>query len=124
MAHQGNVQLMFVITATPDLVAEGDRIFDHHAVWMKSSHHRQGDKAMLIYDVSKVAELSNPLDSSSEPTGNTHFILAEVYQSEAGIADHFQQAGDGWEEFENFIKWLGACQTTIIPSAPIIHSLW
>ena len=72
----------------------------------------------------KVAELSNPLDPSSEPTGNTHFILAEVYQSEAGIADHFQKAGDGWEEFENFVKWLGACKTTIIPSAPIIHSLW
>lgn len=124
MAHQGNLQLVFVITATPDLVAEGDRIFAHHAQWMASSHHREGDKALFVYDVSKVAELSNPLDPSSEPTGNTHFILAEVYQSEAGIADHFEQASGSWEEFGNFVKWIGACKSTVIPSAPIVHSLW
>ncbi len=124
MAHQGNIQLTFIMIAPPALVAEGDRIFAHHATWMKSTHHREGDKAVLVYDVSKVAELSNPLDPSSAPTGNTCFILAEVYQSEAGIADHFQQAGTSWTEFENFKQWIGGCKSTIIPSAPIVHSLW
>lgn len=124
MAHKGNVQLNFVITASADQVAEGDRIFADHAKWMESTHHREGEKALLIYDVSKADELSNPMDPTSEKTGNVHFILAEVYQSEAGVADHFEQAQANWGEFENFVKWFSACKTTLIPSAKIFNSLW
>lgn len=124
MAHNGNVQLVFVIVAPPELVAEGDRIFENHAAWMERTHHREGDNALLVYDVSKAPELSNPMDPSSEPTGNTCFILAEIYASPAGVEDHFQQAGESWEEFQNFLKWLGDCQVTIIPCAPVVQSLW
>ena len=124
MAHTNKIQLMFVITASPEQVAEGDRIFASHAPWMESTHHRDGDKALLVYDVSKTPELSNPLDPTSEPTGNTHFILAEVYESEAGIADHFEQAQSSWQDFSAFVEWMGQCKTTVIPSAPISHSLW
>ena len=124
MSHKGKVQLTFIIVAPPDQVAEGDRIFEHHAVWIEKTHHREGDKAMLVYNVSKAPELSNPMDSSSDPTGNTCFILMEVYESEAGVADHFQMADESWTEFSNFQNWLGACEVTIVPCAPIIHSLW
>ena len=61
---------------------------------------------------------------SAGTTGNTCFVLAEVYESEAGIADHFEQAGASWAEFEDFKTWMGECQVTIVPSAEIIHSLW
>jgi hypothetical protein len=124
MSRKGNIQLNFVITAGPDQVAEGDRLFADHITWLEKTHHRDGEKALLIYDVSKADELSNPLDPTSEKTGNVHFVLAEVYQSEAGVADHFQQAQEGWSEFPNFVKWIGACKSTIIPSAPIFNSLW
>ena len=124
MARKGNVQLMFVITAGPDKVAEGDRLFADHAIWMEKTHHRDGEKAILIYDVSKADERSNPLDPTSEKTGNVHFILAEVYRSQAGIEDHFKQAQGGWSEFNNFIKWMGECKATMIPSATVFNSLW
>jgi hypothetical protein len=124
MARKGNIQLMFLITAGPDQVAEGDRLFADHAVWMEKTHHQDGDKALLIYDVSKVEELSNPLDPTSEKTGNTHFILAEVYESPAGIEDHFQKAQGNWSEFGDFIKWIGECKSTLVPSAEITYSLW
>lgn len=124
MAHKGKIQLTYVITATPDLVEEGDRIFSSHASWMESSHHRQGDKALLSYDVSKVPELSNPFDASSEPTGNTCFVLSEVYETEAGVTDHFQQAMSGWKQFPDLVKWLEKCKVAGVPAAPIIHSLW
>ena len=58
MSHNGNVQLTFVIVAPPELVAEGERIFENHAVWMEKTHHREGDKALLVYDVSKAPEQS------------------------------------------------------------------
>ena len=35
MSHKGNTQLTVIFTATPDLVEEGDRIFESHAQWME-----------------------------------------------------------------------------------------
>ncbi len=65
MAHKGKIQLTFVIVAPPDLAEEGDRLFRSHAPWMEATHHREGDKALLSYNVSKAPELSNPMDANS-----------------------------------------------------------
>lgn len=124
MANQGRIQLTYVITAPPDQVEEGDRIFESHEPWMKATHHRSGDKALLSYDVSKAPELSNPLDPQSAPTGNTCFILTEVYETEAGVNDHFEQAAGGWKDFPALGKWLENCNIAGVPAAPITHSLW
>ena|SRR5260221_6881923 len=124
MAHKGKFQLTFVITAPPELVAEGDRLFRSHQPWMEATHHRNGEKALLIYNVSKAPELSNPMDSNSAPTGNTNFILMEVYESEAGVADHFQQTMANWKDFPALGKWLEKCKVAGVAGAPIINSLW
>ncbi|CAN5240604.1 hypothetical protein BH23GEM2_BH23GEM2_19150 [soil metagenome] len=124
MAHLGKVQLTFVITAPPAQVAEGDRIFRSHAPWMKSTHHRSGEKTLLSYDVSKAPELSNPMDSKSAPTGNTNFVLTEAYETEAGVVDHFEQAMSSWQDFPALGKWLEKCKVTGVAAAPIINSLW
>ena len=124
MANKGKIQLTIVIVAPPDQVEEGDRIFRSHAPWMESTHHRDGDKALLSYDVSKVAELSNLMDPNSDPTGNTVYILSEVYETEAGVVDHMEQAGASWQDFPAFGKWLENCKVTGVAAAPIINSLW
>jgi hypothetical protein len=71
---------------------------------MEATHHRNGNKALLAYDVSKAAEFSNPLDPNSALTGNTCHILNEIYESEAGVADHFEQAMSSWQDFTAFVK--------------------
>ena len=124
MSHAGKVQLTIILTATPDLVAEGERIFKSHAGWMERTHHREGEKALLSYDLSKGPELSNPLDPSSEPTGNTQFCLSEVYESQAGIGDHWQQAMEGWEDMSAMIAWAQKCNPVTVHAAGILHSLW
>ena len=124
MSHKGKIQLIYVIVAPPDQVEEGDRIFRSHQPWMEATHHRDGEKALLSYNVSKTPELSNPMDPSSAPTGNTCFILSEIYETGAGVADHFQQAEASWQDFPAFIKWLENCTVTGLPAAPIINSLW
>ncbi len=91
MSHKGNVQLLIVITAKPDQVAEGDRIFAEHAKWMPGTHH---------------------------------FILSEVYATEAGVADHLAQSQASFPEFESLVKWVGECNSTVILGAGIINSLW
>ena len=124
MAYDGKTQLTFVIIAPPDQVKEGDRLFASHAPWMKATHHRDGDKALLTYNVSKAPELSNPFDMNSAPTGNTVFVLSEIYQSDAGSADHFAQAASGWPDFQSLVTWLEKCKVTGVPAARIFNSLW
>lgn len=124
MAYQGRTQLTYVIVAPPDQVKEGERIFGSHAPWMKATHHRDGNKALLTYNVSKAPELSNPFDMKSAPTGNTVFVLSEIYETDAGVADHFDQAASGWPDFPGLVKWLEKCKVSGVPAAPIINSLW
>ena len=124
MSQEGNTQLTIIFTATSDLVEEGDRLFGTHAEWMAQSHHKEGDLALLRYNVVKGAELSNPLDPSSAPTGNTSFVLHEVYATPAGLADHWSMAPTGWKEFGAFVEWAGKGKITALHGSPIIHSLW
>jgi hypothetical protein len=124
MAHKGKIQLIYVIIAPPDQAEEGDRLFRSHGPWLEATHHRDGERALLSYNVSKAPELSNPMDPNSAPTGNTCFILNEIYETDAGVADHFQQAESSWQDFPAIVKWMERCKVTGVPAAPIINSLW
>ena len=124
MTYHDKIQLTIIIVAPPDQVAEGDRIFRSHAPWMEATHHRTGAKALLSYNVSKGPELSNPMDLNSAPTGNTYFVLTEIYETEAGVADHFQQTTASWKDFPAIVKWMENCKVTFVSAAPIINSLW
>lgn len=123
MARKNKIQFTMVFTVSADQVAEGDRIFRSHAKWMEKTHHKDGNKALLIYDLSKAPEMENPMDPESDPTGNTHFILNEVYESPAGLQDHWQQA-ESWEDFEALKEWMGKGSFLLVNGAQIVHSLW
>jgi hypothetical protein len=123
MSHKGKTQLTFIFITTPDLVQEGDRLFSSHAEWMEKTHHRDGKLALLLYNVVKGPELSNPLDPSSKPTGNTCFVLSEVYETPDGLADHWKRSGT-WKDFGAFVKWAGSVKVAVLHGSPVIHSLW
>ena len=124
MSQKGKVQLTFVFVVPPDQVEEGDRLFKSHAPWMEATHHRQSAKALVSYNVSKAPELSKPMDPSSAPTGNTCFVLSEVYETQAGVTDHFKQASENWKDFPALGQWPEKCKMTAVPAASIINSLW
>jgi hypothetical protein len=123
VAQHGKIQLTFVIVAPQELAAEGDRLFKSHATWMET-HPRDGDKALLSYSVSKSPQLANPMDPGSAPTGKVVFVLTEVYETEAGVANHFQMADSAWKDFPAVVEWMGKCSVTGTAAAPIINSLW
>lgn len=124
MSHRGKIQLTFIFTARPDQVAEGDRIFASHAKWMAESHYRNGELALLRYNVTRGPEASNPLDPTSARTENTCFVLMEVYESEAGLADHWKQGAETWEHFNDFVRWASSCQVSTLQQGTVVHSLW
>ncbi len=123
MSDKGKTQLTIVFTAPPDLVAEGDRIFESHARWMRAAHSREGEEALLHYNVVKGPELSNPMDPSSKPTGNTSFVLTEVYETPAGVANHWKLTA-AWEDFAAVGAWMSKVKVTTVHGSPVVHSLW
>lgn len=124
MARKGKVLLNYVIMAPEDAAEEGKRIFASHGPWMEATHHREGDKKLISYDVAITPEVENPMDRHSEPTGRTCFVLTEVYETGAGVDDHFAQAQESWEDFPAFIEWLDRCEVSGIAAAPVVNSLW
>ncbi len=124
MAQKGKTQLTIIFTAPPDLVSEGDRVFAAHADWMAKSHHKDGPLALLSYNVVKGPELANPLDPSSSSTGNTSYVLHEVYESQAGLDDHWRMGAQEWSEFGALVAWAGKCKVTALHGSPVIQSLW
>jgi hypothetical protein len=124
MSHKGKIQVILFFVAPPDQVEEGDRIFRSHGPWMEATHHRTGDKALLSYNLSKAPELSNPMDLNSAPTGNTCFILNEIYETQAGVLDHFEMSQASWKDFPAALKWIEKCKLTGLAGAPIVNSLW
>jgi hypothetical protein len=79
---------------------------------MESTHYRDGAKALLSYKVSKAPELSDPMDLNSAPTGNTYFILSEIYESKAGVVDHFEDSPKSGSTAAkalrySYMPWLG-----------------
>jgi hypothetical protein len=105
-------------------VSEGDALFEKHAAWIRRSHYRVGEKALLEYHVSKCAELENPLDPSSARTGNTTFALTEIYAKRAGLDDHWRQAMVLWDDFEEFASFARKCRITTVHGGEIVQHLW
>ena len=116
--------IVMMFTAEPEHTAEGDRIFANHAKWMEKSHHKDGDLALLQYNVAKGPEYNNPLDPSSGLTGNTIYTLYEIYKNPEGLADHWKQGQENWEDFGNMMAWAGKVKPSVMHGVPIVHSLW
>ncbi len=114
--------VMFI--ADTDNKAEGDRLFASHAKWMEKTHHKDGELAMLSYNIAKNEEYTNPMDPTSEPTGNTIFTLNEVYENPAGMADHWKQAEANWDDFGALMAWTDKVKFTLMHGSPIQYSLW
>lgn len=124
MANKGKVQLLITFVATPEKVAEIDRLVTSHGAWMAASHPSEGSKALLSYDFSKGPELANPLDPGSEATGNTRYVLSEIYESPDGIAEHWRKAQASWADFPALVQVVGTCDPQTLHAGPIAASLW
>jgi len=124
MANDGKSQLLITFVASPDKVAEIDRLVASHAEWMAETHHREGSKALLSYNFSKGPELANPLDPGSEATGNTRYVLDEIYESPDGIANHWEQAQGSWGNFGAMVEMIAGCNPQVLHTGEIAASLW
>ena len=124
MSTIGKTQITITFISPPEHVAEGERIFASHAKWMEETHHRTGELAMLRYNIIKGPELENPIDPTSAPTGNTMFVLDEMYENQAGLDDHWKRAPEEWEDIVAFVEWAGNCKVVTAHNVTAIQWLW
>lgn len=86
-----------------------------HAQWMERTHPKEGDKALLQYTVSK------RLDGE----GNVLFLLAEVYETSAGVENHSRLAHEDEEDLgPGFWALVDKCETIGFGASDVVHSLW
>lgn len=124
MTYKGKTQLLITFVATPDKVEKIDHLVESHAKWMAETHHRDGAKALLSYSFAKGPELANPLDPGSADTGNTRYVLDEIYESPAGIEDHWGQAQESWNDFSALVEMVGSCDPQTLHAGRVAESLW
>lgn len=124
MAHAGKIQLLITFVVPDATVADVDRLVASHGSWMAKTHERSGAKALLSYNFSKGPELANPLDPSSASTGHTRYVLSEVYESAAGIADHWAKAQSSWGDFAAMVEVISKGQPQTLHGGAIAQSLW
>ena len=124
MAKKDKTQLIITWVVSPDQVSEMDRLAESHGSFMSKSHDREGSNALLSYDLSKGPELENPLDPRSKSTGNTRYVLSEVYDSPAGIENHWRVSQESWSDFGAMVEMVGSCNPQTLHSGVIVQSLW
>lgn len=123
MSDNGKTNIVVMWTVGRDEVAEGDRIFESHVQFMKD-HPREGDKELISYNISKGSELENPVDPNSPPTGNTIFVLVEVYATPAGVSNHWKLAIEQWKDLPAFMEWSGRARVQTLHSGTVVQALW
>ncbi|MEM7008854.1 MAG: hypothetical protein AAF462_06930 [Thermodesulfobacteriota bacterium] len=124
MSTVGKIQITIIYIAPNDIVEEGERIFALHSDWMKRTHPKEGELALLRYNIIKSPELSDPFNPNSEPTGNTMFVLDEMYETQAGLDEHWRKAAEEWEDMPKLIEWSAKCKAITAHNGVAIQGLW
>jgi hypothetical protein len=123
MATKGKTQLLITFVAVPSQVAKVDALVASHGAWIGKTHPREGATGLLSYNFSKGPERANPLDPGSDETGNTRYVLNEIYETPAGIDNHWQESAKSWGDFEAMVELLGSCETQTLHCGEIAESL-
>jgi hypothetical protein len=124
MSHKDKIMIAMQVIAGPDVAAQGERLFASHAAFMAETHHREGPLAMLSYNVASGPEFADPLAPEPTPSGNTIFLMVEVYETHEGVADHWRLGQQEWPDFPAMVEWIAKCETTILHGSKVVHSLW
>ncbi len=112
--YTGKAEFFVALKCPAEHEAEGDRFFARHAEWMERTHPRDGELALLQYTVSK----------AHDEEGNALFLLAEVYETHAGVENHYALAHDDQTDPPDLRAFADKCESIGLTGADVLHSLW
>ena len=112
--YTGKAEFFMAFKCPAEHEAEGDRFFARHAEWMARTHPKDGELALLQYTLSK----------AHDDEGNALFLLAEVYETMAGVDNHYALAQDRQSDPPDLVAFAEKCETMGRTGAEVLHSLW
>ena len=115
--YEGKTQLTRIWVVKPEFVNNWNEITEAHTKWMAETHYREGDKKLHFLNWSIAPEIKD-----DKETGNTMFVLTEVYETSVGVDDHSQQAKETLSL--PYSTKDGVVSLTICDYGAIKHSLW
>ena len=115
--YEGKIQLTRIWVYEAEHAYNMEENIAAHTKWMKETHYREGDKALHVLNWSSAPEMKDEVE-----TGNITFVLTEVYETMAGVDDHFQQAQNSLSMPHDMSE--GLVSLTICDRGNIKHSLW
>ena len=124
MSNKDKIMIAMQVIAGAEEVEEAKALFASHAEFMKATHHREGELKLISYDVSHTPEFLDPLSPNPTPSGNTIFLMVEVYETMAGVEDHWRLGMQQWADIGQMMNFMEKCKVTIFHGANIVHSLW
>ena len=119
--YKNKKQLQFIWILKPELEEMAKRIAEDHTKWMHKTHHKEGEKELLMLNWSIGPEMKD-----GEETGNLALMLTEIYSNQVGIDDHFEQAQNSDSYYrDNIDDFTKMCESRVtIQSAHILESMW
>ena len=119
--YKNKKQLQFIWILKPELEEMAKRIAEDHTKWMHKTHHKEGEKELLMLNWSIGPEMKD-----GKETGNLALMLTEIYNNQVGIDDHFEQAQNSDSYYrDNIDDFTKMCESRVtIQSAQILESMW
>ena len=115
--YEGKTQLTRIWVVKPEFVNNWNEITEAHTKWMAETHYKDGNKKLHFLNWSTAPEIKD-----DKETGNTMFVLTEVYETSVGVDDHAQQAKETLSLPHSTKD--GVVSLTICDYGAIKHSLW
>ncbi|MFJ4409029.1 hypothetical protein [Streptomyces sp. NPDC088910] len=114
--------LTIAVTTDAKNVAVGDRLWDSHARFVRSTHQ----SFLVAYGLAKGPERADPLDPASALTGRTVYVLNECYRTSADISRHWKITSTRWPEFQAVLDWMHTPGTQVVTlhDGQVRNSLW
>jgi len=65
------------------------------------------------------------IDDSPVVSGNTIFVVAECYETPAGIARHWQDTTENWPEMSSAAQaWFAKATIVTLHNGSVVQALW
>ena len=115
--YEGKTQLTRMWVYKAEYAQKMEENIAVHTKWMQETHYKEGDKALHFLNWSSAPKIKDEAE-----TGNITFVLTEVYETKAGVDDHFQQAQETLSLRNDLCE--GLVEKIVCDCGLIKHSLW
>ena len=121
--HRG-LSILYALSSLPETGGTSPRFAELLGEAFTSTLGRVVNLVSHLFDKGELEELRAAVDARNSLAHHFWFERIHLLATDAGVADHFEQAQATWLDFPAMLKWMEKCKVTVVPAASIFNSLW